>query len=202
MRRPNRDERQQQAPRRHLRRGTGPTIRLYHFTAHAWWNIIQHEGIIRGDVPTSMLETSQYPNLTSDPDPDHQEWADGCLLNKTAVRIAIDFREDDPRLVPFRDMANRIGMDRAWHRSLTDSGGHRARNWYVHLGPIRPTRFALIEANGDPDLSDDAMIGGFMGARRYADVKPGIVFSAGYDGTSQAIYTMTGEGAKLPMRAG
>lgn len=198
MRRPKPSKTQQQAiPKRRKAKPARPTIRLYHFTAYCWWEIIRHEGITRGEVQTSLLSVAQYPNLTSDPDADSQVWCEASLLNKTAIRIAIDFDADDPLLVPFAAMTKQIGMDPDWHLALDRQGGHRAKNWWIYKGPIRPNRFAFVQACCDPDFSDEAMIKGFQGARRYADIKHGVVISVAPNGKVQGLSTLNGEGVRM-----
>jgi hypothetical protein len=69
---------------------------LYHFTCRTWWYFIKQDGIDRGEAPTSPLGRENWPNLTSNPDPQAQGWAMPrvLLFKKTAVRIAVRIPPD------------------------------------------------------------------------------------------------------------
>jgi hypothetical protein len=120
---------------------------LYHFTCRTWWHFIKQVGIDRGEAPTSRLGRENWPNLTSNLDPQPQGWAvpGKLLFNKTAVRIAVRIPPDDDRLVSFRTFADSHGMDRRFYQALDRNGGWQARYWWLYRGLVVPEWFVDVE---------------------------------------------------------
>jgi hypothetical protein len=126
--------------------GSPPRL-LYHFTSRIWLPFIKKEGITRGEAPISPTERLQHPNLTSNPDPDAQKWsgAEGhSALHKTAVRITVEIPEGDQKLISWHDFAIRQKMDRKFYRTVDESGGWEAKNWWLYQGIVVPEWFSEI----------------------------------------------------------
>lgn len=120
------------------------SLSLHHFTSHYHYSRILTEGIMRGDVPTSPNTGYNAVWLTSDPDPDHQEWAGGPL-DKTAIRLSVQIMSDDTSLHHWPLLARKLGVPRWWYDALDQTGGGGSNNWYVYHQPIAPDRLVVVE---------------------------------------------------------
>jgi hypothetical protein len=123
--------------------------RLWHFTSRVHYHYIRSEGLTRGECPVSRDVRLDFPNLTDDPLPQAQGWAvpdpSFMAVNKQAVRIAVDVPGGDDRLVAWRSLAERHGMDRRSYRRLDAAGGFGAKHWWIYRGVIPPAWFAGLE---------------------------------------------------------
>jgi hypothetical protein len=112
-------------------------MRLAHFTHIFYLAGIVREGIAKGEVPLSPVHVINFPWFTSDFTQDAQlDWT-SLFPGKTSLRLEVEFREDDERLVLWRDYAKRLRLRDDWYRDLT--GPHLNRNersWRVYRGVV------------------------------------------------------------------
>ena len=110
-----------------------------------------------GEVPLGRGRVLNHPNLTVDPEPDHQDWAAppgesitggrtiAMKLNKRAVRISVHFSNPDPLMVRWVDWARASGIDEVYLRGLNAAGGGRMDDWWIYRGVIAPGRFKAVD---------------------------------------------------------
>mgnify|MGYP003661519261 CR=1 FL=1 len=97
---------------------------FYHFTAKDRLEMIQADGIMYGDVPTSMSEGFNAVWLTTDPNPGTQNWAMGDY--KRAIRLTVYIPNDEySNLWKWVEMANRLDVDKGWREILNVTGGNK-----------------------------------------------------------------------------
>lgn len=133
---------------------------LYHFTCLGWWQFIQYEGITRGECPISLRRVLNYPNLTTDPDPDNQGWA-RKESGKRDVRITVSMPLSDRNLVRWDELARQHGISGDDFRTLNRVGGGGAKNWWIYKGTITTTRFEAVDflGNGSVTEADKELLG-------------------------------------------
>jgi hypothetical protein len=66
------------------------------------------------------------------------------VADKTAVRIAVDFRPGEYGLHRWTDYARKRGVHPLWFRALHEAGGKLSHTWYIYRGTIPPRRFAEV----------------------------------------------------------
>ena len=119
---------------------------LYHFTCRAWWRLIKSEGINQGEIPLAPDLSLNAPNLTTDPDPAHQLWAIGSILDKRAVRIAVAIPPGHiAALESWRDIIKKRGVEKWWADWLNLEGGGGEASWWAYWGTIRPEWFRRVD---------------------------------------------------------
>jgi hypothetical protein len=65
--------------------------------------------------------------------------------NKQAIRIMVDIPEGDDRLVTWRSLTEKHGMDKRMYRQYDAAGGFGARNWWIFVGVIPPAWFSAVD---------------------------------------------------------
>jgi hypothetical protein len=145
---------------------------LYHFTAAEYLDVIQRDGLSKGDVPLAKTQGINAVWLTTDSEPEGHGLTDGHVLtaderaawgrvfgreppppgarfpNKRAVRITVKIPSSDKSLVHWPRWA-RKRLEPSWYDALnrTASGGRKGqeRTWWLYFGVISPDRFAAVE---------------------------------------------------------
>ena len=112
-------------------------IRLYHYTS--MWHlpyIISDGALSRGNVPTTHATGFNAVWFTTDDAPKHGDHGLFSAVDKTGVRIAVDFDFDtEDRLVKWSDFAAEC-VTPQWARSLDETGGGKAHTWYFYRGTV------------------------------------------------------------------
>jgi hypothetical protein len=110
---------------------------LAHFT-----NIFPLAGIVRngisdGEIAVTPVHVVNFPWFTSEFSRDAQEDWVGENRGKLALRLEVEFREDDERLVRWRDYAKRLRLRGDWYEKMTGPHvGRNGRDWYVYRGIV------------------------------------------------------------------
>ena len=129
-------------------------IQLFHYTSVFHAPLILEQGISRGEVPVSHTESTTGVSLTRDGIARRQAWCrttrmicggDVLPVDKTAVRLTVQIPDDDPRLLPWKEAACRLGVTTSYYRELDASGGGGDRDWYVYFGVIPPEWITRVE---------------------------------------------------------
>jgi hypothetical protein len=143
-----------------------PPNLLYHYTSRLAWYFIQTGGITRGQVPISLdpFVALDYPNLTSDADPNNQWWGLGGEINKRAVQIPVEVPPGDDRLISWREFANLYRVSPEDYDRLNRLGNQGAPNWWIFRGTI-PTKWI-----GPTNIIDGGNVSGME--RRLLKVAP------------------------------
>lgn len=112
-------------------------MRLAHFTRIFSLAGIVREGISKGEVAISPVYVINFPWFTSEFSQEAQvDWV-SYTSDKTALRLEVEFGEQDDRLVLWRDYAKRLGVREDWYRSLTAPNLKRnERSWRVYRGVV------------------------------------------------------------------
>jgi hypothetical protein len=69
---------------------------------------------------------------------------DARIANKRAVRITVKIKQSDSALKPWLPWA-RKRIDAQWLKALNESGGQKARTWFLCFRTIRPEEFAAVD---------------------------------------------------------
>lgn len=116
------------------------TIRLYHFTS--FWHlpsIVKEGALTRGDVPTSFSEGFNAVWFTTEDSAKPGDHGLFSAVNKTRVRIAVDFDLNDKHLYKWTDFAAKH-LEPQWAASLDETGGGKAHTWYLYMCAVRLDR--------------------------------------------------------------
>lgn len=125
-------------------------ITLYHFTSLWHYKTIRKEGLFRGDVPTSPYTGKNAVWFTKNPDPTFQNWKQGSVVDKTMVRITVQFNTlTQPTLHKWTKWAKRERINKLWLDSLNNVGGGDHENWYIYFGVIPVQAFTKVEVWND-----------------------------------------------------
>lgn len=120
-------------------------ITLYHFTSSQHYDFIKTEGLTRGDIPVTPFRSEVGIWLTTEPTADKDDHGlQGSMFDKTEVRIAIDFNENDKYLWHWPVLAKKLKVPDFWYDALNEAGGGKADTWYVYAVQIPPERFKEV----------------------------------------------------------
>lgn len=122
-------------------------MRLYHFTCIEHLESIMSRGLSRGTSMTSVNDERQCVWFTTE-----QHAVPGAhglisVYDKTAVRIAVEFKAREPKLWRWIDFARFCKADRRWIKIVDETGGGLSHTWFIYRGVIAPSRFAEVLIN-------------------------------------------------------
>jgi hypothetical protein len=127
---------------------------VHHFTCHPWLRFIENEGITRGKTHLTRSRVITAPNFTTDPEPDHQGWAVGSMMNKRAIRLTVRVRHHDTAWIPWLELAHQNGCEPHFIHALNKNGGGGMNHWWIHRGPVPLADIITVETIGEPTVSD------------------------------------------------
>jgi hypothetical protein len=116
---------------------------LYHFTSLFNLPPILKDGLKKGEVPLRPRHHLNAPNLTTNPEPLAQAWAEGSATNKRKVRLAVEIPLPDHHLQTWRDVCRKNGVKREWMQALDPCG--QGDFWYLYFGKIPPAMIQRVE---------------------------------------------------------
>lgn len=118
-------------------------MRLYHYTSAAYLNSIMQDGLWKGEVPLTPTDLRNAVWFTKD-DSAAQH---GLMPRKREVRIAVDIPTTDPKLFRWSRWANKNVTNKAWLKTLTQTGGGKAKadTWWLYFGTIMPDQFVSVD---------------------------------------------------------
>lgn len=125
---------------------------LYHFTSLRNLASIKMYGIIKGDVPITMMGGYNAPWLTSDSNPSSQGWTGGG--DKDKVRLTIEIPDGDHNLWKWTDVMKEHletlvskpekELAQKWFDILNETGGGQD-NWYIYKGVVSPKWIGKVD---------------------------------------------------------
>ena len=117
---------------------------LYHFTSYSRIESIKKYGIVKGDVPITIMGGYNAPWFTSDRNPSSQGWTAGG--DKDEIRITVEIPDGDPKLKKWTDVIKEelskienksdLKSRESWYNILNEIGGGGQDNWYIYLGVV------------------------------------------------------------------
>jgi hypothetical protein len=123
------------------------TITLYHFTSLILLcKILDDGGLSKGDVPITWDTGYRAVWFTTTSSITSQEnMLKGSNVDKTEVRITVEFSLPTPKLYYWRDIASKIGVDRKVYRELDKSANYGAKTWWIYPGTVPIEKFKAVE---------------------------------------------------------
>lgn len=128
-------------------------ITLYHFTSLLHFGkILADGGLSKGDVPINTTHGYNAVWFTTTNMLGRQSpMLNGSGVDKTEVRITVEFTLPTPKLYYWKDVASKIGVERQFYRSLDEVGGYSAKKWWLYAGVIPTERFNKVEFRESPE---------------------------------------------------
>lgn len=140
---------------------SGKRRMLYHYTARENLPGIAAVGLYRGDVPISPTHGICAVWLTSDPDPRGHGLSEARaltrselrtlglrrptrMLDKRAIRLAVEVPDGDERLVSWEVWARENGVTPSWYEVLDRTGGGKASTWFLYHGVVRRSWISAV----------------------------------------------------------
>jgi hypothetical protein len=110
---------------------------LAHYTSIFSLGGIVQDGISIGEVPVTPIHVVNFPWFTSEFSQDGQEdWVGRCR-SKLDLRLEVEFRDNDQRLVRWREYAKRLRVRDDCYEKLTKPRmAINGRNWFVYRGVV------------------------------------------------------------------
>jgi hypothetical protein len=129
---------------------------LYHFTSLIHIPLILREGLTTGhvnftpDIMYNAVWFSECRNMDRQRQMLTTSIVDSegnivSILDKTQVRITVNFSIDDPNLYKWDELARALNVERWWYKRLDQRGGNGSKHWYVYAGKIETQRFCKVE---------------------------------------------------------
>ena len=112
-------------------------MKLAHYTQILSLAGIVRDGISNGEVSVTPAHIVNFPWFTSEFSQDAQEdWV--CdNRGKRTLRLEVEFRENDERLVRWRDYARRLRLRDDWYEKMTGPRvAINGRTWFVYCGVV------------------------------------------------------------------